>query len=149
MTPPLKRLLPYYRQNAGGFVLGFALLATAASAAAAIPWTMKLATDALSRGGAPEEMRRHALQLAFLAIANGLFRVAGRSRIFHIGRQIEYDLRRQYQAKLQELDTLSLSRERVGDLVTRGTGDLIAIRMFIGSGFLQAANALLVYAITL
>ncbi|MEO5341633.1 MAG: ABC transporter ATP-binding protein/permease [Magnetococcus sp. MYC-9] len=62
---------------------------------------------------------------------------------------MEYELRRAYHAKLLSLDAAFFNREKTGDLVSRGNNDILAVRMFIGPGFLQVANTAMVYAVTL
>jgi len=46
LTYRLRYLLPYYRQHRWAFFFGFLLLVSTSGAAAAIPYTMKLATEA-------------------------------------------------------------------------------------------------------
>ncbi|MBF0624004.1 MAG: ABC transporter ATP-binding protein [Magnetococcales bacterium] len=142
----LRHLLPHCRRHVWGFVWGFLLLAATSLSAAVIPYTMKLATESLEDGAGGMAMGRFALLLILLALVNGLFRIWGRVHIFAIGRQVEYDLRAQYHASLLRLDTAFFGRERTGDLVSRGTTDITALRMFIGPGFLQVCNTLMVYA---
>ena len=139
-------LLPHYRRHGRDFAIGFLLLAAANGSAAAVPYLMKLAADALSTTsptGVPVWV--YALGLILVAILNGWFRMQSRVHIFQIGRKIEYELRDLYYAKLQMLDADFFDHEKTGDLVSRGTNDITAVRMFIGPGFLQLSNTAMVY----
>ncbi|MBF0185291.1 MAG: ABC transporter ATP-binding protein [Magnetococcales bacterium] len=152
-TPPLRwrlrHILPYYRQNLWAFVLGFLLLVATSATAALIPYLMKLATEALTHRGTNDTLQETVLILILVALLNAILRIRSRTHIFAIGRQVEYALRKAYHAKLLSLDAAFFNRSKTGDLVARGNTDVLAVRMFIGPGFLQVANTAMVYAVTL
>ncbi|MEO5366446.1 MAG: ABC transporter ATP-binding protein/permease [Magnetococcus sp. WYHC-3] len=145
----LRHIREHFVRHGRDFAIGFALLLFTGIAAAAIPYGLKLATDDLSAGAGPGSMGRHALLLVVLALLSAWLRIRARTHIFAIGREVEYALRRDYHAKLTRLGAAFFDASRTGDLVSRGTGDVLAVRMFIGPGFLQITNALLVYTLTL
>lgn len=145
----LRHLLPHYRRHAFSFVIGFLLLAATAMTTAALPYVMKMAIDTLSQQGNEESLHQFALILIALALLNALLRIRARTHIFGIGRKVEYELRKTYHAKLLELESPFFDKEKTGDLVARGNNDILAVRMFIGPGFLQLTNATLAYAVTL
>lgn len=145
----LRHILPYYRQNRRGFILGFLLLAATSGTAATIPYLMKLATEALSSPTGKQDLTGYAVALVLVALLNAFFRIRSRTHIFAIGRQVEYALRKKYHAKLLSLDVQFFNQEKTGDLVARGSNDILAVRMFIGPGFLQTSNTLMIYAVTL
>ena len=145
----LRHILPYYRQNGGAFLLGFLLLVATSVTAAIIPYLMKLATEALSAPAGRGDLTAYVAALILVALLNALLRIRSRTHIFAIGRQVEYELRKGYHAKLLALDAAFFNREKTGDLVARGNNDVLAVRMFIGPGFLQVSNTVMVYAVTL
>ena len=145
----LRYILPYYRQNVRAFLLGFLLLVATSASAAAIPYLMKLATEALTMTNTEHNLSQYVIALMLMALLHAFFRIRSRTHIFAIGRQVEYALRREYHAKLLSLDTQFFMAQKTGDLVSRGNNDILAVRMFIGPGFLQIANAVMAYAITL
>ncbi|MBF0400737.1 MAG: ABC transporter ATP-binding protein [Magnetococcales bacterium] len=145
----LRHILPYYRQNWWAFLLGFLLLVATSATAALIPYLMKLATEALSDPAGNGDLSIFVFALILVALLNALFRIRSRTHIFAIGRQVEYALRKAYHAKLLALDADFFNQEKTGDLVSRGNNDVLAVRMFIGPGFLQVANTAMVYAVTL
>ena len=152
-TPPLKyrlrHVLPYYRQHRVAFIMGFLMLAASSITAAAIPYLLKLVTEALSVNDEPKNLGGYAITLVLLALVNAVFRIRSRTHIFAIGRKVEYEIRKAYHAKLLSLDMPFFNQEKTGDLVSRGSSDVLAVRMFIGPGFLQISNTFMVYLVTL
>lgn len=138
-------------QQRWAFGLGFLLLTLTTATAAMIPYLLKVATESLL--AMATEGRNHvvtaAVGLVALALLNAAFRVNSRTYIYRIGRQIEYDLRRTYHAKLLELDAAFFNQAKTGDLVARGTNDILAVRMFVGPGFLQIVSTGMIYTVTL
>nr|CRH04658.1 putative ABC transporter ATP-binding/permease protein [Candidatus Magnetococcus massalia] len=145
----IRHLVPFYTTYKRAFWIGFALLAATNATAATIPYLMKLATDALQQPELIERVPLYAAALALLAILTALLRIWARTHIFRIGREVECAMRGIYHAKLHSLEASLFDQARTGDLVSRGTGDITALRMFMGPGFLQIANATLVYLIVL
>ncbi|MBF0154331.1 MAG: ABC transporter ATP-binding protein [Magnetococcales bacterium] len=141
----LRHLLPHYRRHLGKFGVGFLLLAATSLSAASIPYAMKRTTEALLARESATVMAGFALLLIVLALVNGAFRIAGRVHIFGIGRQVEYDLRNDLHRQILHLDNTFFDHERTGDLVSRCTNDITSVRMFIGPGFLQVCNTIMVY----
>ncbi|MBF0126750.1 MAG: ABC transporter ATP-binding protein [Magnetococcales bacterium] len=144
----LRYLLPHFRGQRLAFVWGFLLLVVTNATAAAIPYVMKLATEALMTP-VDQEVTGFVLALIGLAVTNAFFRVRSRMHIFGIGRDVEYAMRRQYHARLLTLDAPFLDHEKTGELASRGSADVAALRMFVGPGFLQISNVLMVYATAL
>ncbi|MBF0273301.1 MAG: ABC transporter ATP-binding protein [Magnetococcales bacterium] len=142
----LRHLLPLFAGQKQTFVLGFALLIITNASAAAIPYVMKLATEELMRQSVPHF---YILTLIALAVTNAFFRIQSRTRIFGIGRDVEFALRSRYHAKLLSLDAPFLDHEKTGELASRAAADVSAVRMFVGPGFLQISNALMAYAATM
>ncbi|MBF0285435.1 MAG: ABC transporter ATP-binding protein [Magnetococcales bacterium] len=148
-TRRLRHILPHYRRHALGFAAGFGLLTATNLTSAAIPYVMKLGADALVQGGEAWFITRLAILLMALAAINALLRIGSRVQVYRIGREAEYDLRRSFHEKLLTLDAGYFDRQKTGDLVSRGTADITAIRMFIGPGFLQVSNTFMTYAVVL
>ncbi|GAB0058598.1 ATP-binding cassette, subfamily B, multidrug efflux pump MdlA [Candidatus Magnetaquicoccaceae bacterium FCR-1] len=142
----LRHLLPLLAGQERALAIGFLLLVATNASAAAIPYLMKLATEDLMNR-APIDL--HLIALVGVALANAFFRVHSRTRIFGIGRDVEFALRARYHAKLLSLDLPFLERERTGDLAARAAADVSAVRMFVGPGFLQSSNVIMAYAATL
>ena len=143
------------RSEARGIALGCLCLAATNALGLAIPWLLKTAIDSLGGAhGVPAlETARHlvsrtALVIVACALVQALIRTWSRVLIFNAGRNIEYSLRRDLFAHLARMDPAFYRRHPTGDLMSRLTNDLSAVRMLFGPGLLNLVNALLVYAST-
>lgn len=99
-----------------------------------------------------DQAARHAPHLVAMltismATGAGLMRVASRLAIFHAGRRIEHDLRRDLFSHLLLLAPSFFRRTPVGEILSRATNDLTAIRVVFGPGVLNVVNTLLVYTV--
>jgi ATP-binding cassette subfamily B multidrug efflux pump len=92
-------------------------------------------------------MDRHALEL-FCLILVGIVFVKGflsfwtRWILIGVSREIEYDLRNDLLARLVELEPEFYVRNRTGDLMSRATNDLNAVRMVLGPGIMYSATTI-------
>src|SRR6185503_1493213 len=110
-----------------------------------IPWLLKGAVDALGTPGAAGDVGRTAALIAGAAIAQAVVRTASRVLIFNAGRNIEFSLRRDLFAHLATLDPGFYRRHATGDVMSRMTNDLSAVRMLFGPGILNVVNTAMVY----
>ena len=67
--------------------------------------------------------------------------------IIGASRDIEYDLRNDFFAHLQRLDLAYFQRHRTGDLMSRATSDLSAVRMMIGPAIMYSATTGLMFIV--
>jgi ATP-binding cassette subfamily B multidrug efflux pump len=92
-------------------------------------------------------MNRHALGL-FCMILIGVMLLKGflsfwtRWILIGVSREIEYDLRNDMLARLVELEPEFYVRNRTGDLMSRATNDLNAVRMVLGPGIMYSATTI-------
>lgn len=106
------------------------------------PIVLRHAIDALQQGvGADLFLRQLAL---FLGIALVVFvvSIAMRRLLLGLANCVEHDIRRDVFAHLSALDPAFFQRERTGDLMTKMTSDLGAVREMIGQGLLQGSRML-------
>src|SRR5437870_440301 len=64
-------------------------------------------------------------------------------------RHIEYDMRNDFFAHLEKLPLAYFQSHRTGDLMSRATNDLNAVRMMIGPAIMYSANTLLTFVVAL
>jgi ATP-binding cassette subfamily B multidrug efflux pump len=92
-------------------------------------------------------MNRHALGL-FCLILIGVMLLKGflsfwtRWILIGVSREIEYDLRNDLLARMVELEPEFYVRNRTGDLMSRATNDLNAVRMVLGPGIMYSATTI-------
>ena len=112
------------------------------------PHVLKLAVDDLYRGVTSAKLARYALWLLGIAVAGGVFKYLMRHYVIGISRHIEYDLRNDLFAHLQTLPLEYYQRTRIGELMSRATNDLSAVRMMVGPGIMYMVNTVTVAAVS-
>jgi ATP-binding cassette subfamily B protein len=144
---PSRRLFAYLIRYRRSFALGFvcAVLTTAISLAS--PWVLKHAIDDLGGGVTMSKIRLYAIGFLALAAVGGLFRFLMRRIIIGASRQFEYELRNEFFAHLQRLSADYFQRHRTGDLMSRATNDLAAVRMLIGPAVMYSATTGLTFLV--
>ena len=147
LNPAAWRLLPYVARYRARFAAGsvFLLLATAIQLVS--PWVLKLAIDDLTAGVTQAKLGLYAGALVAIAALGGVCRFWMRRIIIGASRLIEYDLRGHFFARLQRLDLAYFQRNRTGDLMSRATNDLSAVRMMVGPALMYSASTSIVFVV--
>ena len=104
------------------------------------PQVLRLAVDDLYHGVTSWKLGRYALMLFGIAVVAGLFKYWMRQAVIGISRHVEYDLRNDLFAHLERLPVSYFQRERTGDIMSRATNDLAAVRMMLGPGVMYFVN---------
>jgi len=138
-------LRPYKLLLAGGT----ACLLLTNLAAVGVPWALQRGIDALRQPNALADARTAALLIAAFALAQAVIRIVSRVTVFNAGRNIEYDLRSQLLDKLLSLPPSYYRTHPTGDLMSRLTNDLAAVRVMFGFGILNVVNTLFIYSLVL
>jgi ATP-binding cassette, subfamily B, multidrug efflux pump len=160
----LKTLLPYVKRYKAMTGLGLLTLALMGLVGALPQLIIGAITDCLK--GSPQAlatltgsarailaplfsfyapMSRHALELYCIILVvvmfvKGFFSFWTRWILIGVSREIEFDLRNDLFARLVELDPEFYVRNRTGDLLSRATNDLNAVRMVLGPGIMYSAT---------
>jgi ATP-binding cassette subfamily B protein len=137
---PSRRLLRYMLKYRRAFAIGFACVIVTAAVGLTGPWVLKYAIDDLGQGVDTAKIALYAGIILGLAAVGGLFRFIMRRIIIGASRDIEYDLRNDFFAHLQRLDLAYFQSHRTGDLMSRATNDLSAVRMMIGPAVMYSAT---------
>jgi ATP-binding cassette subfamily B protein len=135
-----------YRRD---FALGLAATALSTVAALTLPWVLKYAVDDLTAGVTAGKLRVYAALMLGLALVGGLFRFLMRRIVVGISRHLEYDLRNEFFGRLQRLSPAYFHANRTGDLMSRATNDLNAVRMMIGPAVMYMTNTIIVFVVAL
>ena len=90
-----------------------------------------------------------ALLLFGVAFFAGILRFAQRRIIQGVARQMEFHLRADFFLHLQKLSAAYYDNVRTGDLMTRATSDLNAIRMVLSSAVMYTADAIVFFGLAL
>jgi ATP-binding cassette, subfamily B, multidrug efflux pump len=148
-TSAVPRLLRYLVRYRRAFFLGFACVVITTAISLTGPWVLRYAIDDLQAGLTLTKVRLYAAALLGLAIVGGVFRFLMRRIIIGASREFEYDLRNDFFAALQRLHLGYFQRTRTGDLMSRATNDLSAVRMMIGPAVMYSANTALTFVVAL
>jgi ATP-binding cassette subfamily B protein len=131
-------LRPYRRQLWGSLAFAWAAMGMTVL----IPWLIGSAVNAIEDGDKPD-----LLPLALAIVGAGILRlgltvvrrlVAGR-----VSLAVEFDLRQLFYAHLQRLELGFFDGQQTGQLMSRATVDLQAIRFFLGYGLIFITQNLL------
>ena len=114
---------------------------------ARLPWILKLAVDDLTLDVTRQKLAVYAGVLIAVALVGGGFRFLMRRIMIGISRQIEYDLRNDFFSHLQRLPLAYFQRHRTGDLMSRATNDLNAVRMMVGPAIMYSCTTSIVFVI--
>src|SRR5215468_7993150 len=98
---PTGRLLVYVRRYQAAFTLGFLCIVATTAISLAGPWVLKYAIDDLTRGVTMAKLRFYGGAVLGLAAVAGIFRFFQRRIIIGASRDIEFDLRNDFFARLQ------------------------------------------------
>ena len=97
----------------------------------------------------PERILFFALLIFGVAFFAGILRFAQRRIIQGVARQMEFHLRADFFLHLQKLSAAYYDSVRTGDLMTRATSDLNAIRMVLSSAIMYTADAIVFFGLAL
>jgi ATP-binding cassette subfamily B multidrug efflux pump len=160
----LAALLPYLRRYRRQLATGMLLLVAGNVVGALWPLALGTIIDSLYGGRALLEKVRflpavvqefllkfyapldrdtilfYGLVLLALIIIKGLLSFGTRWILIGISRDIEYDLRNDVLDHLMRLEPAFYVRNRTGELMSRATNDLNAVRMVLGPGIMYSGN---------
>ena len=145
----LRRLLPYVRRYQRSVGLGLLSAVAATGIQLVGPWVLKLAIDDLSDGAALPVLGGYAGALLAIAGVGGWFRFQMRQRFVIASRDIEFDIRNDFLRHLQRLPLAYFQARRTGDLMSRATNDLSAVRMMAGPAVMYAASTGIVFVVAI
>jgi ABC-type multidrug transport system fused ATPase/permease subunit len=145
-------LLTFLRPYRAGVIASFTLAALSMLGTVAIPALSGAAVNAIQYGRHRRELLTYSLLIAGAGVIRfGLtaFRrlIAGR-----VSLGVEYDLREYLFARLQALELAFFDRQQTGQLMSRVTVDLQAVRFFLGYGLIfmvQSALAITLAAVAM
>jgi ATP-binding cassette subfamily B protein len=113
------------------------------------PWVLKYAIDDLGRAVTRQKLITYAAAILGVACVRALFLFLMRRIIIGVSREIEYDLRNDFFARLQRMPLAYYQERRTGDLMSRATNDLNAVRTMIGPAVMYSASTVLVFAVAI
>jgi ATP-binding cassette, subfamily B, multidrug efflux pump len=92
---------------------------------------------------------KYCIILIAIMLAKGFFSFWSRWILIGVSREIEFDLRNDLFAKFLEMDPEFYVRNRTGDLMSRATNDLNAVRMVLGPGIMYSATTIVTMVVAI
>jgi ATP-binding cassette subfamily B protein len=162
----LTRLYPYVMRHKTEVVIGFITQAGMGITGTLLPLMLGVITDCIKGAETPlAQLGRlthitlgpllpyyhpkdpHTLEVFCIALvaictAQGVFSYWTRQILIGLSRDIEFDLRNDLLTKLVQMEPEFYVRNRTGELMSRCTNDLNAVRMVLGPGIMYSANTM-------
>lgn len=169
----LRGLLPYLGRYKRGITLGLLILTAMGVVGNALPLVIGAIVDSLSGNPVPLQQAsgpggplvklllpfyqpsdRHTLLVLCLMLVGivtlkGVLSYLTRSIIIGVSRDIEFDMRNDLLARLLALEPEFYVRNRTGELMSRCTNDLNAVRMVLGPGIMYSATTVVTMALAI
>ena len=136
----LLSLKPYLLRYKKNLWSGFLFIILTNLFAVIAPNYIGLAIDTMNRHFELVDVLRDTGLYFLFALLSGYFLFLVRQNIIVASRNIEFDLKNDYYQHLQKLPRRFYNTTSTGDLISRGTNDLNAIREFLGPGIMYSLN---------
>jgi len=140
----LKSFLPYVNKYRREFLLGVLALIVTDAMTLVVPWLIKEFIDIISLKSGKEQILKYVLLLFLISLGLMGGRYGWRKYMFGLSRKIEFDILNDLFQHLLSLDRFWYQKQKTGDLMSRATNDLRAVRDFFGLGVLILIDAVFV-----
>ncbi|MCH6568917.1 MAG: ABC transporter ATP-binding protein [Acidobacteria bacterium] len=142
-------LIPYLKKYQAKIIIGATMVLLTNIVAVVSPWILRNAIDRLYLEISRDILLYYAALLIAASVVEGLFRFLMRRILIGVSRNIEYDLRNDLFSHLQSLSPSFYQRNPTGDIMSRATNDLSAVRMVLGPGIMYSINTLFTAVLTI
>ena len=149
MGPAFRRLLPFVLRYRRQFLFGLVCVVLSSTFQLLAPWVLRFAIDDLTLGVTRQKLITYAGLILAVACIRAVFQFLMRRIIIGASREIEYDIRNAFFTRLQQMPLGYYQARRTGDLMSRATNDLNAVRMMIGPAVMYSASTILVFAVAI
>ncbi|HMP71723.1 MAG TPA: ABC transporter ATP-binding protein [Kiritimatiellia bacterium] len=141
MPPPAKPLKDYVAPYRTRATLGFLSVVGAIALGLIVPFILRNIIDGIESGEFTARKLHQLVAMFFAASAAAVFfSVLMRKILLGVAQHVEYDIRKDVFNALTRLDFAFFQRERTGDIMTKMSSDLGAIRELVGQGLLQGSR---------
>lgn len=144
MLSHLATIIPYLRRYRRYLLAGLAAVAAHNVLRLVAPMVLRQAVDRLREGMSASAIWSYAGVVVGLALAAGIFLFMMRRTVIWASRKMEYDLRGDLFAHLLTLSPSYFDRTPTGEILSRASTDIDAVRMMLGPGIMYSANAVIV-----
>src|SRR3954469_16299528 len=149
MGSSFRRLLPFVLRYRRQFLIGLVCVVLSSTFQLLAPWVLRFAIDDLTAGVTRQKLLTYAGLILAVACIRAVFQFLMRRIIIGASREIEYDIRNAFFARLQQMPLAYYQARRTGDLMSRATNDLNAVRTMIGPAVMYSASTVLVFVVAI
>ncbi len=135
-------LQPYLTRHKSRMTAGFLMVVLTVVTGMFGPWVLKFVVDDLRQSFAREKLPTYACMIVGIAVVEGFFRFWMRKILIGVSREIEYELRNDFFSHLQKMPLSFFHSHSTGDIMSRATNDLSAVRSVLGPGIMYSMNTL-------
>jgi len=139
----LRHLLPYLGKYRTKMAIGFAMVLLTVISGMCAPWVLKYVVDDLKAAFSRDKLIVYATLILGIAATEGFFRFWMRKILIGVSRDIEFDLRNDFLAHLQRMSLSFFQTRNTGDIMSRATNDLNAVRSVLGPGIMYSVTTLI------
>jgi ATP-binding cassette, subfamily B, multidrug efflux pump len=140
----LKTFWPYISKYKKELMIGISALIITDSMTLLVPWLIKEFIDVLPQKPSSGVLLEYTLFLLLIVIFLVVGRYGWRMYMFGPSRKIEFDILNRLFRHLLTLDRAWYLNQKTGDIMSRATNDLRAVREFVGLGVLILIDAVFV-----
>jgi ATP-binding cassette, subfamily B, multidrug efflux pump len=146
----LLRLVPYLRRHKWPLIGGMLALVLTNVFQVRVPRVVGVAMDTIkTQRPAMDVLAAFAVLIVALVLLQGVFRYLMRWWIVGASRDVEFEFRNDIFTKLTSLTPSFYDRQRTGDLMSKATNDVDAVRMILGPGILNLFNTVTIFPLVL
>jgi ATP-binding cassette, subfamily B, multidrug efflux pump len=140
----LKSFWPYISKYRRELLLGIAALIITDSMTLTVPWLIKEFIDVLPEKPSSTLLLKYVFFLFMVSLVLVVGRYGWRMYMFGPSRKIEFDILNRLFSHLLFLDRTWYQKQNTGDIMSRATNDLRAVREFFGLGVLILIDAVFI-----
>jgi ATP-binding cassette subfamily B protein len=144
MFSRIATIIPYLKRYRRYLMAGLVAVAAHNALRLVAPMVLRRVVDQLREGISTSAIWSYAGLIVGLALAAGVFLFLMRRTVIWASRKMEFDLRGDLFAHLLTLSPSYFDRTRTGEILSRASTDIEAVRMMLGPGIMYSANALIV-----
>jgi ATP-binding cassette subfamily B protein len=143
------RVVGYWKRHRVPLGVGLCCIFVGNGIGLMAPMVVREAINDLLLAVTTEKLLRYAGLVVGIVLVQGVFLFLQRRLIVGMSRDIEYEMRNEIFAHLLRLEPSFYHQQRTGDLMSRATNDLAAVRMMVGPAIMYAANTVAVFSVAI
>lgn len=139
---PFQRMASYWKRYPVPVIWGGTTVLLSAVINLFAPRVIRMALDDLRVTLSQDVVLKYAGLIVLVSAGRGVFLFLQRRILVNLSRDIEFDIRNDFYGHLQKMPPSFFQQQRIGDLMSRATSDIGAVRMLVGPAMMYGLNTL-------